>query len=39
MIHHVIPHEYAHAVMFYLNDFTKEKKVVTQRNGKKFVPS
>ncbi len=25
MIHHVIPHEYAHAVMFYLKDFSKEQ--------------
>lgn len=25
MIHNVIPHEYAHAVMFYLNDFTNEQ--------------
>ena len=25
MIHHVIPHEYAHAVMFHLKDFSKEQ--------------
>lgn len=31
MIDHVIPHEYAHAVMFYLGDFSKKQSGHTQK--------